>query len=476
MKFKILSLLLIFVCVGSAFSQTKEPELAINLLANDNIADVNVDQDKFIESIGKITDYCKNSLGNLSENQKIGIFVVVHKNGNPTINCYSNPKIDNVLKSKILKDLSEIKIENTKFVDFPILITLNSKNTEDLNDFEGYIDPVKQKKTEYENASLKTKLKLNKEFAINEVLPVLAAYQVIVDDKFEGVKNFGALMQKTNFNEIQSIESLTSANKNYWRAIMEMSAGNQLIPITKTFILVSQGELDYAKKYIEIIRLYSDPKSIAGGYLEEINFRINAFNKELDKEIEKGIAQHDNGEYQKAINVYNEILTIYPNSSWTLYEKYFSENALKLIEKKTTNDDRADWDKAKIEIYKHNPLYNLDVRASNGKEAYLLFRRQEVGGLFKKKEERLNDVFKYAQIATDLGIYDFAAQLFWITATFDKENPQKSINNYLYCLDKLGEKDLKSNFKGNFDDVFKKIDEDKEREMKNSAIYKSMKN
>jgi hypothetical protein len=159
-----------------------------------------------------------------------------------------------------------------------------------------------------------------------------------------------------------------------------------------------------------------------------------------------------------------------------LYEKYFSNNAQKLSENKVTNDDRRDWDMAKSEIYKHNPLYNMDVRASNGREAYLLFRRQGVSNLFKKKDERLKDVFKYAEIATDLGIYDFAAQLFWLTATFDQGNSTESINNYLYCLDKLGERELKSNFKGNFDKIFETIEQNKEKEMKSSSIYKSMKN
>ena len=473
---KILVLSFILVFSINAFSQKKEPELTINLLDNDKIADVNIDQEKFITSIGKITDYCKSNLNNLPENQKVGILVIVHKKGNPTYNCFSNPKIDSALQAKILKDLNELKIENTKLVDFPIFISLNSKNNGNVTDFENYIDPIKQKNTEYKNANLQTKLKLNKEYAINEVLPILCAYQLIVDDKFEGVKTFGKLIEKTNFNETQNVESLTSTNKNYWRATMEMDIGNQLIPITKIFILVSQGELDYAKKYIEIIRMYSDPKTITEKYLEEINYRINVFNEELKAEIEKGIVEHDKGEYNKAINIYNEILIAYPNSSWTLYEKYFSENAKKLAENNASNEDREDWDKAKVEIYKHNPLYNMDVRASNGKEAYLLFKRQEVGSLFKKKDEKLKDIFKYAEIATDLGIYDFAAQLFWISTTFDKDFSQNSLNNYLYCLDKLGEKDLKSNFKGNFDKIFKTIEQDKESEMKKSSIYKSMKN
>jgi hypothetical protein len=476
MKLKITTILLFLILNNLIFSQSKEPELTISLLANDKIADVNVDQEKFINSIGLIMDYCKNKLSDFPNTQKIGILVIAHKNGKPTYKCFSNPKIAIELQTEILSELNNLEIENTKLVDFPIFISINSGNNGEITDFEDFVDPVKQKFEEYENADLQTKLKLNKEFAINEVLPVLSAYQVIVDDKFEGVKSFGQLMQKTNFSEIQNIEKLTSKNKNYWRATMEMNIGNQLIPIIKIFTLVSQGELDYAKKYMEIIQMFSDDKSTANYYLEELNYRLDLFNEQLNKEINDGIVEHDKGYFSEAISKYTEILKKYPNSSWALYEKYFSENAKNLAENKMAKDDRKNWDLSKIEIYKHNPLYNMDVRANNGKEAYLLYRRQEIASLFKKKDDNLKDIFKYAEIATDLGVYDFAAQLFWISATFDKDNSEKAIDNYLYCLDKLGETELKSNFKGNFDKIFKNIDQDKESEMKKNSIYKSMKN
>lgn len=475
MKLILLPFLVLLTYNNLVYSQTKEPEITINLLANDNISEVNIDEDKFLASIGQITDYCKTKFDSLPSTQKIGILVIAHKTGNPTYKFYSNPKLDEEFNTKIISELSAITLENTKLVDFPFFISVNSKNNGVITDFEGFIEPKKQQIAEYENANLATKLTLNKAYAINEVLPVLSAYQVIVDNQFEGVKSFGNLIQKTNFTEVQNIENLTSKNKNYWRANMEMEPTNQLIPITKIFALVSQGELDYAKKYMEIIRMFADPKAISSEYLEELNYRLNLFNRQLEKEIQKGIVEHDKGNYENALKIYSEILKQYPNSSWTLYEQYFSDNAKNVKENKLTLEDRKDWDLAKIEIYKHNPLYHMDVRADNGREAYLLFRRQEINTLFNKKENKMNDIYTYAEIATDLGVYDFAAQLFWISATFDKNNSEKGLYNYLYCLDKLGETELKNNFKGNYDKIFGKIEADRENAMKKSSFYKKMK-
>ena len=93
-------------------------------------------------------------------------------------------------------------------------------------------------------------------------------------------------------------------------------------PVTKIFALTSQGELDYAYKYIEIFESFTDKESMATFYINEMKARINLFNEEFNNEIQKGIVFHDNREFQKAIDFYNNLLNIYPNSSWCLYEKY----------------------------------------------------------------------------------------------------------------------------------------------------------
>ena len=476
MKLKNLIFIVSLLLVNITFSQEEKSNMAFNFIENDNIADVNVDQDKFIKSISQIFEYFNTNFKNISPTQKVGLFINVRVIGNPTYQLYSNPKLDASFEEKVMTDLKKFKIENTKILDFPMFLSLNADSQGDFVDFPDFVNPAKQKVEDYKSASLQEKLRLNKEYA-NSILPVLAAFEVNVEDKFQGVKSFGKNLQNTKFKENVDVYKLTSLNSNYWRGTLEMSKGNMLFPVTKIFALTSQGELDYAYKYLEIFESFADKESTATFYINEMKARISLFNEEFNNEIEKGIAFHDKGEFQKAIDFYNNLLKIYPNSSWCLYEKYFSENAKEIAEKKIEENSRENWDKAKIEIYKHNPLYSMDVRASTPKEGYLFFRRIEMSELFKNDKEFLTDIYKYAEIATDLGVHDFAAQLFWLTASYgnDEKMQEKSMNNFLFCLEKLGVKDLKSNFKGNFVKIFKDIENDKENEMKNNTFYKSMK-
>ena len=325
---------------------------------------------------------------------------------------------------------------------------------------------------DYENASLKQKFEMNKTYAIKEALPVLSGYQTIVEDKFAGVKNFGNLVTKTNFSEQQDILKLTGNNSDFWRANMEMESGNQLIPVTKIFMLISQGEFDYAIKYIEIVKMFSKSETYADKYLEELSNRLDLFNKQLNTEIEKGIAEHDKGNFEKAISIYSEILKLYPNSAWANFELFYSQSELNKKNGDGKLNSIENWNKKKTNILDHNPFYGLPISSQNPKDAYLLFRRNSIETLFKDKNERLNDIYKYAEIAMDLKIYDFAAQLFWFSFSHSKNN-EDSIYKFLYCIEKLGVTNLKGNFKGNFEKEFKNIEKEKEKEMTKSEIYKS---
>ena len=75
---------------------------------------------------------------------------------------------------------------------------------------------------------------------------------------------------------------------------------------------------------------------------------------------------------------------------------------------------------------------------------------------FKKSENKLSDLYEYVSIAMDLKVYDFAAHLFWISATYDKTKDDATFK-FLYCIEQLDITSLKSNFKGDFKKEFKKI-------------------
>lgn len=463
---------LVFIALSFPCFSQSTPEITVTILGNEKIADVNIDQEKFVNNVGQAIAILKTELSTISKDQKIMILLTSHKIGAPTINIYSSPALNTTIEKKCVDKLNAIKFVNTKIIDFPILLNINNAEGHLNNAFKDIVLPIANSKDVYEKSDLKKMYELNKTWAAAEVLPILCAYEKDVDEKFAGVKNVGILVSKTNFTDAQNTKQLTNTNPYYWRAVLEMNLGNQLIPATKIFMHVANGEFDYALKYLEMVLSFSDPKSIPNDYLKELSIRLKIFNQNLNALIKVGIKEHDKGNFENAITQYKTILNDYPNSAWAMYEMYYSKNRQDIENKKIELEDRSNWDKAKINIYATDPLYDMDVRASSAKEGYLLFRRQEIRALFKNKEDKLNDVFKYADIALDLEVYDFAAQLYWLTFTNGNE---KALIKFLYCMEKLGVTNLKENFKGDFVEEFKKLEAEKDTEMKNSAIYKAFK-
>lgn len=469
---KIFALIALIVCFNLAAQE--EPNIAIALLENDDIAEVNVDQESFIGSLTQVTDLAKEEFINIKETQKIAILIIAHPEGEATIEVHSKPRFSEAHNAQIIEKLRTIELENTKLADFPILFLINSEFANYEEDFVDLVSPHKKRREYFTTAGIKEKYELIKEYAV-ESLVVFGAYETIADEKFVGVTSLGRTVASTDFTKELSTDELTSKNSDYWRATMEMSVGNQIISLTKIFTLISQGQFDHAQKYIEIIRAFSDPETISDRYMAEMIGRLDMFNRELNAKIQEGLALHDKGEYEKALAHYELILKDYPYSAWTKYEVYYSQNALSIEKKEVELADRTQWDAAKVGVYGCNPLYSLDVRANTGKEAYLLQRRASIASLFRSNEDALGDVYKYADIAMDLGVYDFAAQLFWLSSTYDK-NQKDALAKYLYCLEKLGVTDIKDIFTLKTDKEFKKIEKNKEKEMTKSEIYNSFNN
>lgn len=475
MKRRILSIGFVLLSFVTSVWAQPTTDITINLLVNEDIVGANVDIVSISESLKSGIDLMEEAFKGSSKKQKAALLYIYHKEGKPTLNLYTNPKVDKELEQKLLEAVQNVKVLNTKFIDLPVILSMNNENGYAPAEFTQLEDAFTKDAKAYESASLKEKYELNKRWAATEVLPILGAIEAKVDDTFLGVKNLGALISKTNFTDKQDIEALTSRNSDYWRGIMEMAPGNQLVFATKIFGYVSQGEFDIAQKYLEMAIGFSKEGNGADVFLSELALRLNLFNEELGKEIEVGIAEHDKGHYKEALAIYNNCLTINPNSAWIHYEIYYSQNASDVITGKRKLDNHELWDESKVNIYKHNPLYSVAPKASNADEAYNMYRRKEINTLFKDKNKAMDDLYTYANICMDIEAYDNAAQIYWLVLTYNKDN-EAALARYLYCLEKFDVKDLKGVFKGNFKKEFKRIEADMKSEKEKNSFYKAFKN
>jgi hypothetical protein len=481
----VLIFILLFTLPVHDWSQTK-PSVEIQLLSNDQEAELNLDKNSFMFWAKGMTRRIDSVFAEEKSKRDYLVLITLHARQEPDIRVHARPACTDEQLKKILHSLKTDDPVKTNYCDYSFVYMIRTNGGSgdpNLSFVPEYQDPLKAIHETFKRAGLAEKKALLEKWALDEVLPILSESETRIDFKFSGVQYAGRILREASNRSPDSkapeTASLTDKSSDYWRGVMEMSPGNEIIPLSKTMLYVSSGEFDLAKEYCELLRPFGKEKNLATYYVNELSWRLEEFNKELNLRVQRGIEQHDKGNYAGAIAVYTGILNDYSRSAWVNYELYYSTNMRNNLEKKDSVLSLAEWNKAAPVVYSCNPLYPVCARASTGKEGYLIMRRAELGKLFKVKEDFSKDLLKLGDIALDLGAYGYAAEVYWLCfSRLKKEDvaQREMLPYFLYALDKLGVNDLKKTFSGDFDKEFIKIDKARKKEMESSPVYKSFKN
>ncbi len=471
---KVLVLLILLFNSVLIYSQS-EVKLDFQLLTSDLIAEVTLERDPFFKWIKNIKSELNGQLQKIKGNKNYAIVITLHPDSEATVSISTKPQPEKKEIEKLLQIFQRNKAPHTKISDysFAIFAKVNKGCKKDVDYSPALLLPLDRKIAAFEKLSLAEKKKSLQKWIRKEVLPILTWYEISVDQKFEGVYNMGKVLKQKKYLKTK-VEDLTDKNPDYWRAIMEMGVGNQLLLFTKACLYIEKGEFDKANRLLFVMSIFSKAETLAEVFYEEISIKLKMIRKELADEINIGIALHDKGKYKSAIKHYKKLLKIFPYSAWLNYEIYYSKVAGLDSEKL-----QKEWEKAKEVIFTCDPLYHMNVIIKSGREAYLFFRRQEVNELFHSNKNFETDFIKYADIAFDLEYYGFAAQLYWLIFSSFPEEAYEGKNilaYYLYCLDKLGYKDSLKIFEGDFKSEFPKIEKEREKIMKESSAFKAFKN
>lgn len=473
--------LLILLLFASTRLAAQDDEMGkrtvVVFITSEVIAGENFNNDKFITWLKDI----QQAMGGLMKTEKSNSVVKIIARWTRDRKCtydVSVCPVNNVLAEQTMNVLKPIDSPVANFTSFELLITF--KFNEGCNAPETFFPeiqtaPEKLKQT-LTSQSLVQRKETIQNWALNDVVPVLAHFTRSVDEKFPGVRATGDILDKKTFLNNQ-VYTVTEKNPLYWRGVMEMNKGNLIIPLSKVFMHVVNGEFDLARRYLSILFRFADKESLASHYLLDLNRYLDLFYQRHDSMMHEGIKLHDEGKYDEAIKIYNEVLAAYPHSAWARYELYFS-NTYKISNGKKEETATAEWDKSKDAVYTDDPLYPMGGGAKNARDGYMLFRHLQVKELFKDSKKLKEDLITYADIALDLGAYSIAGHLYWYLQTVfpdEKHNGHDFLIYYLYSLQKLGVPQVQTYFTENYSKEINSLDKEQDDLMKNDPIYKSFK-
>lgn len=468
------SLLLLLFISFKSFAQS-EVELSIQLLTPDVIAEATLNQDAFILWIKDVNSILEEELKKEEGNFDFALIITAHHDEDVSIDYHMRPQLMPKVVKRISSAVDKLDSPRTLYMDYSMFLVATVNNGGDAN---GEFDPKPQmpwekEKIVYDQLSLKDKIETTNQWLNEEVIPLLASFETSVEKQFSGVLAVGNIADDQLYHK-SSVDDLTENNFDYWQAVMEMSIGNQIIPLTKAAMHMANGEYDRAERLLFAIRFFMDEGTVPDALVPELTKYVRRIKAAIEVKVNAGIALHDDGKYKEAIEHYKKWLKVAPGSAWLQYELYLSE--VSLVEDMNSENMRKIWDTHKPIIYGKDPLYPINAQMSSGKEAYDFMRRTEISSLFKSKEKLTEDIVSLAAIALDLEDYGLAAQLYWMMApTIPDEyrDGRDFLNYYLYCLDKLGIEEIREVFDLDYDTIFAEIDEKLKEEMKESPFYNS---
>ena len=430
-----------------AFSQEKV-EISSMFLENKNLGPVNFETKAFSKWGEKLGELLKDELKKGDEPFELVVVTNFSPYANGDFTVHTKPEISNssVILQALKAKIARIKQPEALFTSATV-VTLakvnGGLNTDEVDYHPKLIFPSEKRRNHFKQLSLENQLNAIQIYALNEIIPLLAEVSSRVDNQFAGVRSLGTDLEFIEGNSLskKEVKDLTDYSSTYWRALIEMEAGDQLVGTIKVAMHSAAGDLDIANRYLSALQFFATPQSLPAYLLEEFNWRLELFYAKLEQEVEQAILLESKDQYDAALLKINTLLKLFPHSAWLNYEKYYTLNNLQIDEGESASDFGL-WDSLSAPVFNSDPLYPAEVAVRSGDEAYELYLRKNIGELFKDKNRLIKDMVVYADHSLDLKAYAFAAHLYWnlVNTKSNASSGRNLTHEFLYCLLRLGDK------------------------------------
>jgi hypothetical protein len=461
------------------------PELAIVLLSPEPVVSANFpDAEEFSSWLNPVLDACRHALAAEKKPPALVVQISLRKNGDPVFELAGKPALSSSLTKRLRTALAALPRLRSPVSDLALRIQTPAQTNDPVKEATAFTPrlrtPDEVADAAFAQADLAGKLVLLRTWAREHGLPLLVHAAERVDERFVGVRNTGRVVRALDWSAPVSVEQQLYSNPDFWRGIVEMAPGNQLIGALPAMVFAANGEIDPAGTLSGLLVQFSMEDTLARVVLLRLRQRISAFNQQLNAEINRGIKLHERKQYDRAIAVYQKVLAAYPRSAWARYEIFFSTATKRGLTKGLglAENSNALWEEAAAEIYQINPLYEVQFAGTRGSTMGAMFDRLTLRTMGAKAIDDPGERFgTIAEVAMHLGAYGQAAQVYWVLL-HTKFGPKTRIMpaneasplttndvlaRFLYCVEQLGVTSLKENFQGDFPEEFAVI----ERELAN---------
>lgn len=456
------------------------PELSMVLLNPAAVWSENLpDGEVFSAWLAPALDACRAALAAEKKPPALLVQITLRKHADPVFELAGRPALPGAMQKRLRAAFAALPPLRPPVCDVALRLQTVEAGAEPMARGATFkprlLTPDEAADAAFAKANLAAKVVALRAWAREQALPLLAHAAANVDAKIAGVRSCGQLVATLDFSAPIVVEKVFYGNPDFWRGALEMRPGNQLIGALPALAFAANGELDKASSMAAVISQFSMEDTLASTVLIRLRRMLDAFRGQVAAEINRGIAFHDRGQFDRAIATYQTLLKSYPGSAWAHYEVFFSTLSKTGPVRKAggAGVESSEWDAAAPEIYRRDPLYNVQFSGIRGRSMGAMFDRLTLRFMAGKPTEDLGErLGTIAEVAMHLESYGPAAQIYWVllnTKFAPKKRilPAKEVSlltsndvlaRFLYCLEQLGVTTIKDNFQGDFPEAFAELD------------------
>lgn len=379
------------------------------------------------------------------EKRNLEVQVILQPKGYPIINFSSFPKYGNTARQAYEQKLKGYPAPNTKYT--PIALRFSFKF------MGGIIKFAEKPKPELISLASQTfeefkKLKLSKfqklsEIANNQIKPTLIS---VLSNKQSNASQKLAQELAKDFN--QNFAELPM----FWQSYIEANNGELLEPLLLAVQATCMQKYELARLYIYLFSPFVTSNSASSYYFAELSKHIEELYAEFDKYIEENGAE--------------KALALYPKSA-SLWHSFYKKDFYLKNEKEFNKEYEKN-------VYANNHLFPDMLISLTPKQLY----KKTLKLKFKKQLETQitqKNAVSIAYALFSLKHYDTAALMFWSL----RQSLQNSdidtdlLENFTFCLHKLGIKGIEKVFDIETDGLFTEIEKQQNKIMLENELYKA---
>jgi hypothetical protein len=464
---------------ATAKGEKKPVTCSVKLLTDANIGPLTIDAEALGRWIRPVIQTIETKYNAEKAAREVVIQIVLRRKGEPEISTAGRPALSEA-ETKDLRGLVDLtKLPRPRHGDFAfqLVAQVNGGDPDRSHELSPkLVDPFQSRLENLARATTAEQVAALRDWAREEAIPVLAALAAKSDRKFPGVILFGRTLAGLDYSKPLDVEALTYRNPDFWRATLEMNPGQPLTPTALIALYCSNGELDKARRVGEVAAFFDAKEPGPGRLLTEFRLLQRIFNVRLKARVNQGIVLNDKGQFDPATDVYRSVLRDYPKSAWANYE-IFQTARMKRMAAGQPLEGEPNWPATRATILACDPLYESMAEAKGPDETYQLLRRMQINSLFQAAAKAPADLLEYADIARDLDQDGFAALIDWyafVRFSTKARSGRDVLEEFLYSLDRLGIKNIKTNFAGDHAVEFAKIDAKRKKAREDSVARKVM--